>query len=95
MDIEIFGKNINNEQDFHDQLAKALNVSQYYGRNLNALWDLLSVSIERPIRLIWFDSLESKYKLGDVFEKIISILDRVQSQDEKFGWVDKFTYTIK
>ena len=95
MDIEIFGKTINDEQDFHGQLAEALNVRQYYGRNLDALWDLLSASIERPIHLIWFDSMESKSKLGDVFDKIISVLDRVRMQDEKFGWNDKFTYTMK
>jgi ribonuclease inhibitor len=95
MNIEIFGKKINNEQDFHDQLAEALNVQQYYGGNLAALWDLLSVSVERPINLVWFDAMESKPKLGDVFDKIIAILEQVKLQDEKFGWDDKFTYTIK
>jgi len=95
MDIEIFGKKINSKQDFHDQLARALDVQQYYGRNLDALWDLLSASIERPVHLVWFDSLESKSKLSEDFENIVSVLERVRLQDEKFGWDDKFTYTMK
>ncbi|MDR2688174.1 MAG: barstar family protein [Azoarcus sp.] len=33
-----------------------MDVRQHHGRNLDALWDLLSASIERPIHLIWFDS---------------------------------------
>ena len=95
MIIKIFGKKINDEQDFHDQLAKALKVEEFYGRNLDALWDLLSSSIDRPLHLVWLDSLESKCKLGKKFDEIISILDRVKSQDEKFLWDEKFTYSLK
>ena len=92
MDIEIFGNLIEKEDDFHIQIAHALDIQQYYGHNLHALWDVLSVGVERPIHLIWKNSLESKVKLGEQFEKIISILERVRLQDENYGWEDKFTY---
>ncbi|VWX30447.1 Barstar (fragment) [Moraxellaceae bacterium 17A] len=49
MEIEIRGNEIFSDKDFHNQLAKALNVEQYYGKNLDALWDLLSFNIERPL----------------------------------------------
>lgn len=37
MEIEIRGNEIFSDKDFHNQLAKALNVEQYYGKNLDAL----------------------------------------------------------
>ena len=73
----------------------ALEVQQYYGYNLHALWDLLSLSIERPIYLVWKNSSESKKKLGKQFEEIVSILERVRLEDEKYGWEDKFTYSLE
>ena len=95
MEIKITGNIINKEKDFHTQLAVALGVQQYYGYNLHALWDLLSLSIERPIHLVWKDSSESKKKLGKQFEEIVSILERVRLEDKKYGWEDKFTYSLE
>lgn len=95
MRIEIMGGNVTCEQDFHEQLAQALGAQQYYGRNLDALWDLLSVGVERPVNLIWTNSATSKAVLGDVFERIVAILERVRLQDEGYGWEDKFTYSLE
>lgn len=95
MRVEIIGNIINEEKDFHVQFAKAFGIQQFYGNNLHALWDVLSVGIERPVHLEWKDSLESRAKLGEQFEKITSILERVRLQDEKYGWKDKFTYSLE
>lgn len=95
MKIEISGDHIVSEQDFHSQLATALGVQKYYGRNLDALWDLLSVGVERPVNLVWLDSSISKVHLGASFEKIVSVLERVKLQDEHYGWEDKFVYVLK
>jgi len=94
MHINIDGKLISNEADFHFQLARALGVTQYYGANLAALWDLLSAGIERPLHIHWTDSGKSKDEMGEVFGKIIAILERAKLQDEKYGWPDKFTYSL-
>lgn len=95
MKIEICGGLIVSERDFHSQLAKALGVERYYGHNLDALWDLLSVNVERPVNLVWLDSSISKVHLGETFEKIVSVLERVRLQDEHYGWEDKFIYVLK
>ena len=63
--------------------------------HLDALWDLLSLSIECPIHLVWKNSSESKKKLGKQFEEIVSILERVRLENEKYGWKDKFTYSLE
>jgi len=94
MKIELDGANILTERDFHRQLALALDVQAFYGSNLDALWDLLSAGVERPVTLVWKNSQISKASMEVPFEKIHEILERVKRQDERFGWKDKFTYLL-
>lgn len=95
MKIELDGLSISSEQEFHKRLASAFSVSQYYGNNLNALWDLLSTDVERPIELVWNNSEYSEERMGDSFRKILIIFDRVKNQDESFGLDEKFSYQLK
>ncbi len=94
MDLHIEGKEIEREYDFHKQLARALNVEIYYGHNLDALWDLLSASVERPVNIIWDSSEISKQRLRGDFEKIIEILERVKQRDIECGLKQKFDYRL-
>ncbi|WP_081026124.1 barstar family protein [Ralstonia solanacearum] len=94
MNVKLDGNLIKSEVDFHRQLAKSLGVEDFYGFNCDALWDLLSASVERPLNLIWENSAVSRAGMGGAFEKIVAILERVRQQDEKFGWVDRFTYAL-
>jgi ribonuclease inhibitor len=95
MKFEVDGEKVLTEQAFHQNLAVALSVQAFYGFNLDALWDLLSSRVERPVTLIWKNSQISKNAMGTSFEKILEILERVRQQDEKFGWEDKFTYELR
>ena len=94
MDITIDGRGVFIEQDFHRQLAVALGVQDFYGYNLDALWDLLSASVERPLLLIWKDHDCSRRNIPQEFEGIVDVLKRVKQQDEIFGWEDKFSYIL-
>lgn len=95
MIIELDGYTIKSEIEFHKQLASALKAGEFYENNLNALWDLLCANTEGPIELIWRNSNNSRNSIGDTFEKIVSILNRVKAQDENFGWDEKFTYILE
>ena len=94
MEIRIDGKKVKSESNFHNELAAALGVEAVYGCNLDALWDLLSASVERPILLRWTNSQESRKNMGRIFDQIVEILERVKQQDEKFGWSNRFTYSL-
>lgn len=94
MEIELDGREIIAERDFHRQLAMALGVQDFYGYNLDALWDLLSASVERPLILIWKYHDFSRRKMDKEFDKIIDILEKVRRQDEDFGWEEKFFYVL-
>jgi len=94
MIIRIDGSKIRTEADFHAQLVDQLRLP-YYGRNIHALWDTLSVGVERPLSLVWCDSSISRLRLGEEFDLILEVLERVKSQDERFGWSDRFTYCLE
>lgn len=42
--ILVNGKKIQNNRELHDYLIKQFNLPLYYGRNLDALWDVLSTN---------------------------------------------------
>ncbi|MFD3247932.1 barstar family protein [Rahnella aquatilis] len=83
------------EKEFHSIISLSLNFGPYYGRNLDALWDRLSTDIERPVKIIWLNSELSKVGLGNYFDKIIEVFERVKLQDLSFNWEEKFDYLLK
>jgi ribonuclease inhibitor len=95
MEIFIDGDVIKTEREFHRAFSSALGIDNFYGENLHALWDVLSASIERPATLIWKQSSKSRQALGKDFDAIIDVLRRVEIQDEKFGWTDKFSFVLE
>ena len=95
MQLEIIGSKIYMEQDFHNQVSKIFSIQDYYGNNLDALWDLLSTNVERPITLVWKDSIFSKNQLKSTFIEIIKVLERVKKQDEDYGFEEKFNYILE
>jgi ribonuclease inhibitor len=94
MEILIDGDTIETANDFHRAFASALGIESFYGENLHALWDVLSASIERPVTLTWKRSGKSKQALGPDFDAIVDVFRRVELQDEKFGWTDRFSFDL-
>lgn len=90
MNIEFDGKSILSEGSFHDALAEALDFGPYYGANLDALWDTLSIDVERPVRLVWINSSASKAVMGASFDRIVDVLRRVEAEDIELQYPDKF-----
>lgn len=93
--IIIDGNTVKTEQDFHKTLAIQCGVTEFYGHNLDALWDLLSWGVERPVCIVWNNSEKSKNSMGVSFYGIINVLQRTKEQDEGFGWVERFDYILK
>jgi identified by metaGeneAnnotator len=94
-ELEIIGSKIYTEQDFHNQISKIFSIQDYYGNNLDALWDLLSTNVERPITLVWKDAMFSKNQLKSIFIEIVKVLERVKKQDEDYGLEEKFNYILE
>jgi ribonuclease inhibitor len=93
--VEIDGNDVKTEQEFHKQLAAKLDFGEFYGHNLDALWDRLSTDVEHPVTLVWKNSIQSKRAMGSTFTKIIQILERVQEHDRQCGWVERFQFRLE
>lgn len=58
----IDGEHVSSEMDFYDEVQRALNLPDYFGRNWNALTDCL-------VDLSWLPSAKANVILFDAFEK--------------------------
>lgn len=94
MIIEIDGEAIQSEADFHYALGESLDLSSYYGRNLDALWDVLSTDVERPIRIEWKNAAASKAVMGECFDRLVNVLRRVESQDVEWNLPERFELVL-
>ncbi len=59
MEIIIKGGLIKNIDDFHKTIKRQLNFPDYYGENLDALWDCVRC-IDPPCHIIWENHKKSK-----------------------------------
>lgn len=92
MIVEIDGNNIRSEADFHKEIAQALNFDPYYGNNLNALWDVLSSGMGRPVTLVWKNVGVSQKSMPTDFDNITNLLREVEEEDAAFRAGDRFTF---
>ncbi|MDD2745315.1 MAG: barstar family protein [Candidatus Gracilibacteria bacterium] len=85
----IDGNNFTGVETFYDEVAKVFSFPEYFGRNLDALYDSLS-DIGEPMEIVWKNSQKSKiefssdasqptffaqvmYTLGEVYELKVTL----------------------
>ena len=85
--VIINGSLIKSEKDFHIQMKLLLSLPEYYGENLDALWDCLTAWIDLPIKITWVDFDESKKYLGEYTDQIIKLFDNAKKVIEEFDIV--------
>ncbi|MBZ9607630.1 barstar family protein [Clostridium estertheticum] len=72
--IVLDGKDFTNMEQLHLIFKSALNLPDYYGKNLDALWDCLTGEIELPLTVVWSNFQDSKTNLGDYADKTLQLL---------------------
>lgn len=92
---EIEGSKIVSEATFHMAISTAMSFPAHYGKNLDALFDVLTSDIERPVVLVWLNSALSKEKMEGGFERIVSVLRNVERQDAEWGLSEKFELQLQ
>ncbi len=95
MIAKIDGLKIQSEADFHNEIAQALSFGSYYGKNLDALWDVLSRDVERPVSLVWKNADASRNSMPAEFEKIIDLLRNVEKEDATYGASERFELIVQ
>lgn len=84
MVLIIDGLTINSEEDLHDFFAKSFSLPDWYGRNLHALWDVLTGMVDMPLTIIWRNSETSKQRIAN-YELIIYKLKKVEVKYQSYG----------
>ena len=73
------GKRMRHNKAAHDYLKRKLNFPDYYGKNLDALWDLLT-SISNPIEIVLLNSEDLYDSLGEYGHELVNVFK--ESMDE-------------
>ncbi len=71
------GKTVRSLDEFYDALSRQLAFPPHFGRNLDALWDLLTTDVTGPIDLIWDDAGASKRAMKRDYDRVLALLQRV------------------
>lgn len=97
MIIGIDGHQIGSEADFHDATAGTFGLPRSYGRNLDALWDVLSTDVKRPVCLIWSHSGISEVDMTGWVDMVVKLLRRVEEQDVRWGFPveERFNFFLR
>ncbi|MEC1490583.1 barstar family protein [Bacillus subtilis] len=80
--IMIDGKDFENIEVLHDVLKDKLDFSNYYGRNLDALWDCLTGWVDLPLTLVLINFEFSKKFLGSYADDVLEVLLEAQEELE-------------
>jgi ribonuclease inhibitor len=78
------GKDIRSLDDLYDQLSSRLSMPEYFGRNLDALRDVLSTDVEGPFEIVWRHADDSKKSMGKDFDRAVKLLQKLEEEREDF-----------
>lgn len=81
MRLEINLLNVKSAGEFHSVLAHQLDFGPYYGKNLSALWDVMTTDVERPLTIVFRNADHCRATLGEEYEKIMSVFRKVAERD--------------
>ena len=76
------GNAIESEADFHVVIDRAARLAGFegYGRNLDALWDVITAVLPQPVEVHWLYADAFRAALGDRFERITSVFRDAEAE---------------
>lgn len=72
---------------FYDELAHQLAFPAYFGRNLDALWDVLTGEVAGPIEIVWEGSAQAEANLGADYAKLVALFNDLAAERDDFTFV--------
>lgn len=79
-------RKIHTFEDFYCQFAQQFSLPDWFGHNLDALWDMVSAGIELPVT-ITFSHMTSEQRIE--FADIIDVMNDAQDM-----WEDEFIFAL-
>jgi ribonuclease inhibitor len=78
------GSTIPSLDDLYDRMSILLDLPEHFGRNLDALWDVLSTDVEGPFEIIWKNANNSKEFMGKDFDRALKLLQDLEKERDDF-----------
>jgi ribonuclease inhibitor len=78
------GKTLRSLDDLYDQLSNELSLPKRFGRNLDALWDVLSTDVPGPFEIDWKHANESKIMMDKDFDRVLKLLQELEKERGDF-----------
>jgi len=78
------GRKIASRAEFCDELARRLRLPAHFGRNLDALWDVLTGDLPGPVEIVWREASRSRRSMGaKEHDKLVGLLlDAAAERDD-------------
>lgn len=83
MKVYILCDRIKDRIGFHELLQKTLDLPEYYGKNLDALFDCLT-DLKTPIHLVLCDFYQLNVTLGDYAAHFLEVCERASRENTQF-----------
>ena len=78
------GGAVHSLDDLYDQLSILMDLPGHFGRNLDALRDLLSTDIEGPFEIIWKHADDSKKSMHKDFNRTVKLFQELEEERDDF-----------
>jgi ribonuclease inhibitor len=78
------GKTIRSLDDLYDELSKQLMFPKHFGRNLDALWDVLTTDVDGPFEIVWKLSDDSRKTMSGDFDQVLQLLRELKKERKDF-----------
>ena len=83
--IVLDGNKMTTKTELHHEISFAFNFPNYYGKNLDALWDCLTEYVSLPESVVWKNFTHSQNYLGDYADKVFSVFEDVSQELNGFS----------
>ncbi len=71
----------------YSALQDQLDLPRHFGRNLDALYDVLTADVAGPVEIVWQEHTWAKPKLGADYDRLVTTLRDVENEREDFRLV--------
>lgn len=78
------GNLIQEKDQLHDFLQKELQLPDFYGRNLDALWDGLTGCVQLPLTIQWTGFEASRRHWGEYADQLLELLREAEQEMDGF-----------
>ena len=83
MEIYIDFLNIGDYEDFYAQLKEKLTLPEYFGDNLDALYDVITGELEMPLHI---EFVNMSVEQLEIFEDLLTTLEDAEDEVEDFSF---------